>query len=165
MSLCLVCSGAFSAQNTISGSRGTEIYPKPVSESVEQTGPGQMTFLSYPKYYKNAEGNLTAVNTTLVQSKDKDWDYEVTTGIWTLKVRTDGTFQAQHEGDIFTYRLNSLGIGRGSNYQPFKGDPKFTKYQVLGDTIRWVEVFPMVDLSVRYINDILKVDVIVKKDR
>ena len=166
LSLCMVCSVALSQQNTVSGSQGTDIYPKAVSEYAEQTGPGQMTFLSYPKYYKNTEGSLTEVNCTLVQSKDTDWDYEVTTGIWTLKVRTDGTFQAQHEGDIFTYRLNSLGIGRGSNYKAFdQGEPNFNNYQVIGDTIRWANVFPQVDLTVRYINDILKVDVIVKKGR
>ena len=165
LALYLLCSTAYSQPDTAGGQQSTDNYPKPVSEYTEQTGPGQMTFLSYPKYYKNTEGNLSEVNCTLVPSKDKEWDYEVTTGIWTLKVRKDGTFQAQHEGDIFTYRLNSLGVGRGSKYQPFKGEPNFAKYQVMGDTIRWVEVFPMVDLSVRYINDILKVDVIVKKDR
>ena len=142
------------------------MYPKPVSESIEQTGPGEMVFLSYPKYYQNAEGTLTEVNTTLVPSKDKEWDYEVTTGIWALRVRKDGAFQAQHKGDIFTYRLNSIGAGRGSTYHPFvQGEPNFKNYQVLGDTIRWNEVFPQIDLSVRYINDILKVDVIVKSER
>ena len=142
------------------------MYPKPVSESIEQTGPGEMVFLSYPKYYQNAEGTLTEVKTTLVPSKDKEWDYEVTTGIWALRVRKDGAFQAQHKGDIFTYRLNSIGTGRGSTYRPFvQGEPNFKNYQVLGDTIRWNEVFPQIDLSVRYINDILKVDVIVKSER
>ena len=107
LALCLMGSTAFSQPDTAEGQQSTELYPKAVSEYAEQTGPGQMTFLSYPKYYKNAEGNLTEVNCTLVPSKDNDWDYEVTTGIWTLKVRKDGTFQAQHEGDIFTYRFNT----------------------------------------------------------
>ena len=158
MSIVLICHSMASAQII------TELYPKAVSEYAEQTGPGQMTFLSYPKYYKNTEGNLTEVNCTLVPSKDKEWDYEVTTGIWTLKVRKDGTFQAQHEGDIFTYRFNSLGIGRGSKFLPLDvGFADFKNISVVGDKAVWTNVYPDVDVSVRYIQDILKVDVIVRK--
>jgi hypothetical protein len=143
-----------------------DVYPKPISESAEISAPGKMTILSYPKYYKNAQDQLTEVDTTLVPSNDPDWDYEVTTGIWTLKVRGDGTFQARHEGDIFTYRFQSLGYGRGSNYRPFDlGQADWSSMVVLGDTIRWVDVYPNVDVSVRYIHDSLKVDVIVKKEK
>jgi hypothetical protein len=147
-------------------SQTTDVYPKPISESAEISAPGKMTILSYPKYYKNAQDQLTEVDTTLVPSNDPDWDYEVTTGIWTLKVRGDGTFQARHEGDIFTYRFQSLGYGRGSNYRPFDlGQADWSSMVVLGDTIRWVDVTPNIDVSVRYIHDILKVDVIVKKEK
>ena len=158
---------AVNASGQSAGNAGIVVEaPQPVSEYAEKTGPNQITFLSYPKYYKSSEGSLVPVNTTLVPSKDPDWDYEVTAGIWALKVRKDGTFQAKHEGDIFTYRLNSMGVGRGSSYKAFdQGEPNFKNYQVQGDTIRWNDVFPQVDLSVRYINDILKVDVIVKKER
>ncbi|MBI1390749.1 MAG: DNRLRE domain-containing protein, partial [bacterium] len=41
----------------------------------------------------------------------------------------------------------------------------FSRFSVLGDRIRWADVFPDVDFEVRYINDIMKVDVIVKKNR
>jgi hypothetical protein len=134
-------------------SQTTDVYPKPISESAEISSPGKMTILSYPKYYKNAQDQLTEVDTTLVPSNDPDWDYEVTTGIWTLKVRGDGTFQAQHVGDIFTYRFQSLGYGRGSNYRPFDlGQADWSSIVVLGDTIRWVDVYPNVDVSVRYIH-------------
>ena len=162
----LMTGAAFCYSDQTPGNAGIVVEaPIPQSEYSEKTGPNQITFLAYPKYYKTSDGTLTPVNTTLVPSKDPEWDYEVTAGIWTLKVRKDGTFQAQHKGDIFTYRLNSLGVGRGSKYQPFKGEPNFSNVQVIGDTIRWNEVFPNADLSVRYINDILKVDVIVKKER
>ncbi len=100
----------------------------------------------------------------MVKSSSPDWDYEVTTGIWTLRVRSDGTFQAEHEGNVFTYRLHSIGLGRGTQYRPFEwGEPNWSNTSVMGDTIRWAGVFPDVDLSVRYIHDILKVDVILKR--
>ena len=140
----------------------SDMYPVPVSEYVEKSAPNTMTFLSYPKYYRNNDGELTPVVCDLVRSQDPDWDYEVTQGIWTLRLRTDGTFQAMHEGDSFTYRLSELGIGRGSGFEPLKlGDPNWANYSVVGDTIRWSDVFPEVDLTVRYVHDILKVDVIV----
>jgi hypothetical protein len=105
------------------------------------------------------------VETDLVPSTDPDWDYEISKGIWQLKVRKDGTFQASHAGDTFTYRFNSLGIGRGSRYNKVElGEPDFSNASVIGDTIRWNNVYPDVDLVVRYIHDILKVDVIVKKE-
>ncbi|MGI6456337.1 MAG: DNRLRE domain-containing protein [bacterium] len=142
-----------------------ETYPKPVSEYVEQTGPGTMVFLSYPKYFKDTAGNLAPVVTDLVPSSDPEWDYEVTKGIWQLKVKKDGTFQASHAGDTFTYRFNSLGFGRGSQFRAVNlGEPNFGNVSVVGDTIRWSNVFPDIDLSLRYIHDIMKVDVIVKKE-
>ena len=144
--------------------RAAETYPQPVSESVEITAPGQMTILSYPKYYKNAQDQLIEVDTTLVASEEPDWDYEVTTGIWSLKVSADGTFQARHAGDVFTYKFHSLGIGRGSGYRQLDlGEPDWSNLNVLGDTVLWSEVYPNIDVSVRYIHDILKVDVKVKK--
>ena len=95
-----------------------ETYPQPISESVEKTGSNSIAFLSYPKYYCAASGNLKEVITDLVPSTDPAWDYEVTKGIWQLKVKRDGTFQAAHEGDVFTYRFSTLGLGRGSGYRP-----------------------------------------------
>jgi len=139
-------------------------FPKPISETSEILEPGKAVFLSYPKYYRNAEDNLVPVDTTLQASSDAEWDYEVTTGIWQLKVKTDGTFQAQHEGDTFTYRFQNLGIGRGNQFRGVDlGEPDFSNYQVNDDTIRWTNVFADVDLTLRYINDIMKVDVIVKQ--
>lgn len=139
-------------------------FPKPISKTAEIVEPGKAVFLSYPKYYRNAEDDLVPVDTTLRPASDTEWDYEVTTGIWQLKVKTDGTFQAQHEGDTFTYRFQNLGIGRGSQFRGVDlGEPDFSNYQVNGDTIRWTNVFTDVDLTLRYINDIMKVDVIVKQ--
>jgi hypothetical protein len=147
-------------------SQTTDVYPKPVNEYTEQTAPGKMSFLSYPKYYTNHENQLVETDTTLVASADPDWDYEVYTGIWSLKIRSDGTFQAQHAGDIFTYRLNSLGVGRGARLQKFDvGEPVWDHFTVSGDTMRWYNVFDGVDLMVRYIHDILKVDVVIRKER
>ena len=142
-----------------------DFQPVPVSEYAEKTGPNTMTFLSYPKYYKTAEGELTLAVTDLVESKSADWDFEVETGIWTLRVKTDGTFQAEHQGNVFTYRLSQMGVGRGDGFQAFEwGEPNWKNYQVIGDAIRWYDVFPNIDLKVRYIHDILKVDVIVKAE-
>jgi len=122
--------------------RDKATYPAPVSEYAEQTGPNTMTFLSYPKYYRNAFGNLTEVDTTLVESSNPDWDYEVTRGIWTLRIRTDGTFQAEHEGNVFTYQLYSIGLGRSGSYKPFAwGEPDWSNVSVMGDTIRWTDIF------------------------
>ncbi len=84
-------------------SHAQDIYPQPVTEYAEQTGPGTMTFLSYPKYYQDKAGIFQEVNTNLEFSDDPDWDYEVIKGIWNLKVNANGLFQAEHEGDVFTY--------------------------------------------------------------
>lgn len=142
----------------------SEQYPVPVSEYAEKTAPNTITFLSYPKYYRMADGELTEVVTNLVLSAEPDWDYEVTRGIWTLRVRTDGTFQASHKGDVFTYRLADVGVGRGAAFRSLGlGWPQWDTYQVVGDLIRWSDVFPDVDLTVRYIHNVLKVNVIVKR--
>ncbi|MEW6238869.1 MAG: hypothetical protein AB1656_26085, partial [Candidatus Omnitrophota bacterium] len=141
-----------------------ESYPVPVSEYAERTGLNTMTFLAYPKYYKLADGALELVNPNLVPSKSGEWDYEVTAGIWQLFVRADGTFQARHEGDIFTYRFAGLGVGRGDNYKPLElGKLNWENLSVVGDSVRWSEVLPNVDVTVRYIHDILKVDVRLKQ--
>ncbi|MEW6235451.1 MAG: hypothetical protein AB1656_08710 [Candidatus Omnitrophota bacterium] len=140
-----------------------ESYPAPVSEYSEQTGVDAMTFLAYPKYYKLADGALELVNTNLTASKSGEWDYEVTAGIWQLFVRADGTFQARHEGDIFTYLFAGLGVSRGVNYKPLDlGKLNWENISVVGDSVRWSEVLPNVDVTVRYIHDILKVDVRLK---
>ncbi|MFH1744233.1 MAG: hypothetical protein ABIH23_34970, partial [bacterium] len=131
----------------------------------EKSAPNTMTFLSYPKYYRTPEGELTEVITNLTQSSDPEWDYEVTTGVWSLYVRTDGTFRARHKGNVFTYRLADMGVGRGSGFRSLGlGSPSWETYQVIGDTIRWNDVFPNIDVSVKYVHDTLKVDVIVKKN-
>ncbi|MFB3789046.1 MAG: DNRLRE domain-containing protein [bacterium] len=137
----------------------------PIHEYLETTSPGHVVLYSYPKFYRNNMVGFSEVNTHFVSSNDPDWDYEVLTGIWQLKVKQDGTFQAHHAGDTFTYRFQSLGIGRGKQYRPFvQGHPDFSQISVLGDTIRWSDVFDDVDISVRYIHDILKVDVLIKKE-
>ncbi len=138
-------------------------YPAPVSESVEKSKPGTMTFFSYPKYYPDESGKLQLTDTTLRLSDDPDWDYEVTTGIWRLFVSRDGRFQAHHKGDVFTYRFSSLGYGRGSQFQAVDlGKPDFNNFEVNGDRIRWLDVFENVDVEVRYIPDVMKVDVILR---
>jgi hypothetical protein len=142
-----------------------DFQPEPVSEYAEKTGPNTITFLSYPKYYTDSEGKLTPVITDLAASKSPAWDFEVTTGIWNLRVNADGTFQAEHAGNVFTYRLSQIGVRRGEAFQAFDwGEANWKNYQVIGDRIRWYDVFSDVDVVVRYIHDILKVDVIVKAD-
>ncbi|HPA48460.1 MAG TPA: DNRLRE domain-containing protein, partial [bacterium] len=136
----------------------------PIDEYTETVRPGLVTFYSYPKFYRTSSGQLAETVTDLAVSPDPDWDYEVVTGIWTLKVRTDGTFQAIHEGDRFTYRFADLGIGSGDGFRSLQlGSPNWSSYHVVGDTICWNDVFPDLDLKVRYIHDILKVDVIMKE--
>jgi len=57
-----------------------------------------------------------------------------------------------------------LGIGRGANYQPLDlGKLNWENISVVGDSARWSEVLPNVDVTVRYIHDILKVDVKIKQ--
>ena len=90
-----------------------------------------MVFLSYPKYYRTTEGNLEKVETSLVPSTDPEWDYEVVKGIWQLKIKKDGTFRASHAGDTFTYRFNSLGFGRGSQFRAVDWDSRISAMSVL----------------------------------
>ncbi len=144
-------------------SQESESYPQPVLETVERTGPNTMEFLSYPKYYRDANNDLQLADTTLRPSGDPNWDYQVTAGIWQLFVSRDGRFQAKHKGDVFIYRFASLGYGRGSQFRAVDlGTPDFSRFEVNGDRIRWRDVFTDVDLEVRYIHDILKVDVILR---
>jgi len=139
-------------------------YPIPLSESSEIIAPGTAVLLCYPKYFRNANDEFEPVDTTLQPSSSPDWDYEVTTGIWQLSINTNGTFQARHDGDVFSYRFQNLGIGMGDQFRTIDlGIPDFSNYQVEGNLIRWNNVFADVDLLVRYIHDILKVDVIVKQ--
>ncbi len=64
-----------------------------------------------------------------------------------------------------SYRFANLGYGTGSQFQPVDlGEPDFSNATVSGDTIRWQNVFADVDISVRYIHDIMKVDVILKRE-
>ncbi|HQP99920.1 MAG TPA: DNRLRE domain-containing protein [bacterium] len=138
-------------------------YPIPISETSERIAPNTVVFLTYPKYYKTVTGELAPVVTDLVVSGDPEWDFEVNRGIWRLRVRTDGTFRADHEGDAFTYRLEDIGIGGGAEFRSLDlGKANWEKYQVIGDTIRWSDVYPNIDLTVRYVHDTLKVDTIVK---
>jgi hypothetical protein len=142
-----------------------ESYPQPASEYAEKTGPGTMTFLSYPKYYRDESNVLRLTDTTFQVSNNPNWDFEVTTGIWSLHVRADGTFRASHAGDQFTYRFADLGVGRGSTFHSLAlGSTKWDDYVVVGDTIRWKNVLPGVDVSVRYVHDVLKVDVVIAND-
>lgn len=92
--------------------------PIPISEDVELTSPNSARMLSYPKYYKNTGEELEEINTDIVPSTDPNWDYQVTSGFWQLFVRGDGYFQAQHKGDIFTYRFSALGYGTGTEFNP-----------------------------------------------
>ena len=46
---------------------------------------------------------------------------------------------------------------------PDLNSPKWEEYQVMGDSILWKDVFPNVDLSVRYVHDTLKVDVLLRE--
>ncbi len=64
----------------------------------------------------------------------------------------------------FEPTLQILGIGRGEGYQPLSLDePAWSNVAILGDKVLWSEVQPGVDVSVRCIHDILKVDVKVKQ--
>ncbi|MBD3267114.1 hypothetical protein GF373_10635 [bacterium] len=139
-------------------------YPIPITNNIERTSDTSLKVLAYPKYYKAADGKLAKVETSLVPSPDPAWDFEVTKGIWTLKIRKDGLFQAIHDSDIFAYRFQSLGLGRGSHYAAFNfGDIDWSNYSVSGNAITWHDVYPQIDVTVRYFHDILKVDVLIEK--
>ena len=124
-----------------------------------------MTFYSYPKYYANKTGALVPVRTAFVESKRDDWDYEVSTGIWTLLVREDGTFCAEHAGESFTYRLRDMGVAQASGHTALDwGEADWSNLLVMGDTARWDDVYPGVSVTVRYIHDIMKVDLLLSTE-
>lgn len=133
----------------------------PLSEYSETTAPGRVSFYSYPKFYRNASDQLEEVDPNFVPSSDENWDYEVNKGIWSLKVQADGTFQASHEGDVFTYQFHDIGVGLGDEFESLDlGELNWSQFRVVGDSIQWTNVLPDVDLSVRYIHHMLKVDVV-----
>lgn len=168
MPICLkrvVCVSAYLAMVVeIAIAQSTDFVAVPLSPYAEQSGPNTVTVFSYPKYYQNHENQWIPVQTNFIRSDDQDWDYEVTTGIWSMFVRQDGTFSARHEGDVFTYRLAEIGVQLDDSFQALAwGQPNWTQLMVLGDIARWNDVYPGIDLKLRYIHDIMKVDVIVRQ--
>ncbi len=137
----------------------------PLNEYSENIRPGCTIFYTYPKFFRDALGTLRNVDTIFVRSLDENWDYEVKTGIWQLFVRNDGTFQAQHEDDVFTYRLDDIGFGQGKSFRSLNlGEANWDNVAITGNTIQWENLYPNVDLKVRYIHHILKVEVIVREE-
>ena len=158
LSILFICAGTVFAQPTPEN-------PVPVSTHAEKTGPNTMTFYSYPKYYANAAGALVPVRTAFVESKRDGWDYEVSTGIWTLLVRKDGTFCAEHAEESFTYRLRDMGVAQPSGHTALDwGEADWSNLLVMGDTARWDNVYPGVSVTVRYIHDIMKVDLLLSTE-
>ena len=139
--------------------------PIPLSETAERISADQIAFYSYPKYYRNAGGNLAEVDTNFRSSPLADWDYEVSMGIWRLLVRKDGTFSARHGGDIFTYRLADFGLSDKEDFVSLgKQSPNWDSFLVVGSKAVWHDVFPGVNLEVEYIHDILKVNLIMSQN-
>ncbi len=133
--------------------------PIPLSETAERIAADQIAFYSYPKYYRNASGDLAEVDTNFRSSPLADWDYEVSMGIWRLLIRKDGTFSARHSGDTFTYRLMDYGLSNKEGFCSLaKQSPNWDSFIVAGNKAIWSDVFPGVNLEIEYIHDILKVN-------
>ena len=61
---------------------------------------------------------------------------------------------------LYTALMISVS-GNGEAYRSLDlGRPDWSAYQVIDDSIQWKNVYPGVDFKVRYVHDILKVDVI-----
>lgn len=144
---------------------GQQLEIVPFSENIELHGDRYAVILAYPKYKRSDDGRLVEIDTKFQPSRDAAWDYEVTAGIWDLRLSLDGIYQVIHEGDVFTFGFESIGIDRGGKFEPlFEGEPSWGRYHIIGDVIEWQDVYPGVHFRIKYVQDLLKVDVIVTKE-
>jgi hypothetical protein len=68
------------------------------------------TKYSEPKYYLNDASELTDINANFVSSLDENFDFEVTKGLYSLKVKSNGTLQALYNNKGVSMRIVGFGF-------------------------------------------------------
>jgi len=85
----------------------------PLSFNSDQTCQGShctISFYDEPKYYLNDSDELTEINSNFQVSENKEWNYQVNTGHYTIKAKNSGEFQFQYKGDTINAKLIGLGF-------------------------------------------------------
>ena len=96
-----------------------------------------MEVFSYPKYYEDS-GNLAPIDTNIQPSGDLTWDWEVSSGVYKVRIKDDGTFEVNHLGDIINQKLIGLGFFNSATKQRVvRSNLVMSDPIVIGNTITW----------------------------
>lgn len=134
--------------------------PTPINEYMEdrvrEDGKLVRVILTYPKYHRDGLGYLQETDCTIVESREPGWDWEVTKGIWALRIKNDGTYQSLFNNHVIT-RI-PIGVGYYNTAtrefaQLLKLDVSKWRMEVAGDTITWTHPQNDIVYKVIYIHD------------
>lgn len=127
----------------------------PINSHTEQEGNTWRIF-SYPKYYRNESGQYAPIDTTFRPSNREGFDWEVTTGLYSLWVARDGTYCFHHEGDEQTFKIEGLVFRHavaGTEELGLPIDLAAGPPAVAGNTIRWEDPSTGISYAIEYQND------------
>lgn len=113
------------------------------------------TYLTYPKYYYAGE-TLRETNCAFQACSDPDWDWAVTSGIWTLYIKNDGTYQSRFAGRTITRKPVGIGFYNALTRQRIvRSVVDLTNWDVtvVDDTIEWIHEDTGAVFRIRYVHD------------
>lgn len=144
----------------------SSVIAEPISHFAEQVTNDDIitaTIYSYPKFYKDVD-TYKAVDTTIVQSQDVGWDWEVKKGVYSLRIKNDGTFEVSHLGDKYTQKLTGIGFYNSDTKERIvKNSFTLSNPVINGNTISWS--LPLdCTYKIIYVEDTLK-DILVISQR
>ena len=89
--------------------------PLTIFSDEQYLGNNQWKFTEYgePKYYYNDLNQLTEINTNFVQLQNDDYNFGVSTGLYSLKAKTNGNILVELKKNNKTYGLKLKIIGFG----------------------------------------------------
>ncbi len=77
---------------------------------IEETGPREGIYrtYSYPKYYKDDNEGWQKIDTNIRSTFRPGYNWEMTSGLYKVWIKTDGTFTIKHWDDERSYRLSEI---------------------------------------------------------
>jgi len=115
--------------------------------------------------YETEDGSFLPIETTIVSSPKSDWDYEVETGHWQLYVSNDMTVKVVKDDNIIEHQLCGIAYYNQSSKEYKIIQTAESRTPIIDEnTIMWSDVLYGVDYRLRYTNDSLKEDIIIKQE-
>ncbi|NQT71631.1 MAG: hypothetical protein HQ553_02530 [Chloroflexi bacterium] len=146
-------SGCINLKNIIlSGTQSEEAIP--INHFSEQVG-NTWNVYAYPKYYKNEQGEYDLVDVSIRSSDKPGYTWEVTSGVYRLWIKENGTFTFEHWGDERSFEIDGIVVRNnvtGWEELIFEFDFSGLTPTVNGDTVSWTDS-DGISYSVKYIND------------